>query len=270
MQNLFVVNGRAYVCDNRTNLCMLPLPFDTSRREVAVRVLVLHNRYRQHGGEDAVATSEVALLQKNGIHVRFLETNNDTGDGEDLRGAVRLALDSSWSRQQYERLRAVCREFRPDIAHVHNFWLRFTPAVHAACHSQNVPTVQTLHNFRLFCVNAQLQRNGHKCEDCLGRSPWRGVLLRCYRESFVASALAARMIAVNRARGTWSRQVNCFIALSEHSRRLYLAGGIPPSKLRVKPNFVEDRGTPSKLPSSSTSFLFVGRLSTEKGVSSLL
>jgi len=235
-----------------------------------MKVLVLHNRYRRYGGEDAVAEAEMELLRANGVEVWHMDADNQVDGRVKLQGGLALALHSHWSKTSYERVRAVCREFRPDVAHVHNFWLRLTPAVHAACFDEGVPTVQTLHNFRLFCVNAQFQRNGHKCEDCLGGSPWLGVARRCYRGSFLASAAVARMISANRVRGTWTRHVSAFIALSQHSRKLFIAGGIPATRIHIKPNFVEDKGRGRTQPSASRRFIFVGRLSPEKGVHELL
>jgi glycosyltransferase involved in cell wall biosynthesis len=236
----------------------------------AMRVLFIHNRYRQYGGEDAVAAAEANLLRGNGMNVFCLDAGNDVDPGVSITGTLALALHSHWSRASYRRVREICEEFRPDVAHVHNFWMRLTPAVHAACWDAGVPTVQTLHNFRLFCTNAQFQRSGYVCQDCLGKLPWRGVVRRCYRHSFFASAAVARMIVASRARGTWTEQVSAFIALSEHSRRLFIAGGIPEARIRFKPNFIEDSATASIPPSHSRQFLFIGRLSEEKGVACLL
>jgi glycosyltransferase involved in cell wall biosynthesis len=235
-----------------------------------MRVLILHNRYRQHGGEDAVAEAETDLLRSRGVEVLRLDADNDADPRVELKGAFGLAFKSHWSNESYRGVREICREFRPDIAHVHNFWLRLTPSVHAACHDAGVPTVQTLHNYRLFCTNAQFHRDGHRCEDCLGRVPWRGVVRRCYKNSLLASAAVARMIVSNRVRGTWMNGVDRFIALSEHSKRLFIEGGIPEDRIRIKPNFVPDAVRTRTPPSRSTDFLCVGRLSEEKGVDRLL
>lgn len=235
-----------------------------------MRVLILHNRYRQQGGEDAVAQAETDLLRSRGVEVLRLDADNEADPRVDLKGALGLALKSHWSSESYRGVREICREFRPDIAHVHNFWLRLTPSVHAACHDAGVPTVQTLHNYRLFCVSAQFHRDGHRCEDCLGRVPWRGVVRRCYKNSYLASAAAAHMIVSNRLRGTWINGVDSFIALSEYSRRLFVEGGIPEDRIRVKPNFVPDAIRNRIPPSQSSDFLCVGRLSEEKGVDRLL
>jgi len=235
-----------------------------------MRVLILHNRYRQHGGEDAVAEAETELLRSRGVEVLRLDAHNDADPRVDLKGALGLAFQSHWSNESYRGVREICREFRPDVAHVHNFWLRLTPSVHAACHDAGVPTVQTLHNYRLMCANAQFHRDGRRCEDCLGRIPWRGVVHRCYKDSFLASAAVAHMIVSNRLRGTWMKGVNTFIALSEHSRRLFVQGGIPEERIRIKPNFVPDAVRTRIPPSRSSDFLCVGRLSEEKGIDRLL
>jgi glycosyltransferase involved in cell wall biosynthesis len=158
----------------------------------------------------------------------------------------------------------------PDILHVHNFWTALTPSVHAAAHSEGVPTVQTLHNYRLLCTNSLLLRNNKPCVECVGKLPWRGIVHKCYRSSFASSAAVARMIVCNRARQTWHRHVNAFIALSQFSRCMLQAGGVPPDRLFVKPNFVEDPGETATQPSQSRTMAYAGRLSREKGVDGLL
>jgi glycosyltransferase involved in cell wall biosynthesis len=127
----------------------------------------------------------------------------------------------------------------------------------------------TLHNYRLLCANAMLFREGRVCEDCIGTSPWRAVPHRCYRNSMFASAVAATAIDIPRRLGVWD-DVDLFISLTEFARERFVAGGLPATKLLVKPNFVDDPGPRPNLPSTSNTVLFVGRLSTEKGVRTLL
>jgi glycosyltransferase involved in cell wall biosynthesis len=228
-----------------------------------MRILILHNRYRQAGGEDRVVQDECAMLSSQGHTVERIEFDNDNSPAQ-------LALNAAWSRRSRQEVAAVCARFQPDIAHVHNFWIRLSPAVHSACRSAGVPTVQTLHNYRLVCVNALLLRDGKICEDCLGRSPWRGVARRCYHDSLVPSAAVAAMIAVNRARHTWDTDVSAFVAPSRHCADTLVSGGIDARKLFVKPHFTPDPGEPSTPPSASNTALYIGRLSAEKGLPTLL
>jgi glycosyltransferase involved in cell wall biosynthesis len=225
-----------------------------------MKVLILHNRYRQPGGEDQVACAETQLLRERGVDVLEYAVDNDTVS----------PLATVWSRDSYRKVQEVCRHFRPDVAHVHNFWLKLTPSVHAACRESGAATVQTLHNFRLLCTNALFLRGSEVCEDCLGKTPWRGVMRRCYRDSFAASAGVAGMIVLNRRRGTWDRDVDAFIVLSEASRARFLAAGFSADRLFLKPNFVEDPGEPASLPSASDMVLCAGRMSPEKGFHVLL
>jgi glycosyltransferase involved in cell wall biosynthesis len=235
-----------------------------------MRVLVLHNHYREPGGEDVVARSECDLLRRQGVQVAEVEFEQETVRDPAIGDLVHLTRSAVWSRDSYDRVLRLCNQFRPDLAHVHNFWMKLSPSVHAACHDAGVPTVQTLHNFRLLCGNALLFREGHICEDCVGKSPWRGVAHRCYRDSWLASGAVATMIAINRWRRTWQKDVDAFIALSEHSRTRFVAGSIPQDKIFVKPNFAQEPSGVAGPPSTSKIIVFAGRLSQEKGLTTLL
>ena len=235
-----------------------------------MKVLLLHNRYRQLGGEDRVAALEACLLRRHGIDVVEPDFENVIPSRSRLQQTFELAAGSAWSAYSYERIRKLCAVYQPDVAHVHNFWLRMSPSVHAACRDASVPTVQSLHNYRIACVNALLLRNGRVCEACVGKVPWRGVVRRCYRGSFWASAAAAGMIVANQVRQTWTREAVAFVTPSDHSRGKLLAAGLPPARTFVKPNSVDDPGEPASAPSTSDYAVFLGRLSREKGVDVLL
>jgi glycosyltransferase involved in cell wall biosynthesis len=213
--------------------------------------------------------SEAQLLRSNGVEVREAVFDNESTTGDGVSGVVRIVLNCAWSWPAYARVIELCGLFRPDVVHVHNFWIRLSPSVHAASRKAGVPTVQTLHNFRLLCSNALLYRNGGPCEECIGKTQWRGVAHRCYRDSALASAAVATMNLVNRSRGTWEQEVDALIALSEHSMRKFAAGGLPGDRIFVKPNSIEDPGSPMA-PSLSKTLLYAGRLSPEKGVNELL
>ena len=235
-----------------------------------MKVLLLHNRYRQYGGEDAVVAAETQMLRNNGLTVFEARFDNDADPEHPWLHNARLALDSAWSSRSYRFVADLCEKYRPDVAHVHNFWLQLSPSVHAACQSARVPTVQTLHNYRLLCTNAQLLRQGKVCEDCVGKIPWRGVVRRCYGDSYLRSAATARMIVLNSRRKTWQRDVDAFVVMSEHARSRFAAGGLPVDRIFVKPNFMEDPGPPRSKPSASNIVLYLGRLSVEKGLTHLV
>jgi glycosyltransferase involved in cell wall biosynthesis len=132
-----------------------------------------------------------------------------------------------------------------------------------------VPVVQTLHNYRPLCVNGLFLRNGKTCEKCIGlRVPWPGVVYRCYRDSLGSSAAMALMQLSQRVFGTWWKDVDLFMAPSEFLRQKYVAAGFPGDRITVKPHFAKLE--PQTYDGDRRYALFVGRLSSEKGVHTLI
>jgi glycosyltransferase involved in cell wall biosynthesis len=231
-----------------------------------MRVLVVHNRYQQRGGEDAVAEDETALLRAAGHAVDTVLVSNDAIAG--FADKVRAALDIADGRLMRDVVAEAVRRFRPDVVHVHNFFPLLSPAVHARVRALGPATVQTLHNFRMTCAGATLLRDGAPCELCVGRSPLPGIVHRCYRGSLTGSAALAHMIAAHRRQGTWRRDVDRFIVLSRFAHDIFVRAGVPAERIVVKPNAVDDAAPADG--GARAGVLFVGRLSEEKGVRVLL
>jgi glycosyltransferase involved in cell wall biosynthesis len=228
-----------------------------------VNVIVVHNFYQQPGGEDQVFADETALLESRGHRVFRYTVHNDAIN---QTHALTIAGRSIWNRAAHAELRNLVIQQRANIVHFHNTFPMLSPAVYDAARSGGAAVVQTLHNYRLMCPSAIFFRDGHVCEDCQGKSvPWPGVLHKCYRDSFAASAVSATMLVVHRARGTYRHDVDAYIALTEFARGKFVDAGLPAEKIIVKPNFVwPDPGV------GGGYVLFVGRLSESKGVGTLL
>ena len=230
-----------------------------------MKILQVHNYYQQPGGEDQVFAAEGELLGRRGHTVFRFEAHND-----DVAQYGRLALAKAtvWNDESYERLRALLREHRPQILHVHNTLPLISPAAYYAAKREGVAVVQTLHNYRLLCPAATFFRDGHVCEDCLGKAfPWPAVAHACYRDR-AASSVVASMLAYHRARHTWRDAVDAYIALTPFSKEKFVEGGLPENKIFVKPNFLG--ADPGAGAGSGGYALFVGRLTEEKGLGTLL
>lgn len=232
-----------------------------------MRVLIAHNRYQQRGGEDVVVENELRLLASAGHEVRKLILSNDTiaSPLDKLLTLLRTASNPAG----VAAMKGAVAAFHPDLVHVHNFFPLLSPAIYRVCRQLGIPVVQTLHNYRPFCANARLLRQGKICQLCVKGSPYLGALHRCYRGSLPGSLGAARMIDVHRRRGTWLRDVDRYIAMTEFGRGVFIKAGFPGGLIDVKPNFADDPGPPiEKTPRKGV--LYVGRLSGEKGVDHLI
>jgi glycosyltransferase involved in cell wall biosynthesis len=231
-----------------------------------VKVLLVHNVYQQAGGEDAVFAAESRLLSARGHTVLHYTVHNDA-----VRemNPLTVGLRTIWSQRSYRDLRELIAAERPDVAHVHNTLPLVSPAVYYAAAAGGVPVVHTAHNYRVACPNGLFFRDNHCCTDCLGHAvPWPGVVHACYRNSRSATAAVAAMVSTHRMLGTWRSRVNAYIAPTQFARTLLIDAGLPPTKIVVKPHFVDpDPGAGERRGNYA---LFVGRLSSEKGVGTLL
>ena len=207
------------------------------------------------------------MLREAGFTVDLLETDNDAIDT--IAQKLKTALLVPYSLPARKLVADRIRHFQPDIVHVHNFFPALTPSIYDACRGARVPVVQTLHNYRLMCANGLLFRQGKVCTECLGHSfPLPAIHHGCYRNSRIGSAAVAAMIGVHRMRNTWTQRVIRFIALTEFARDLFTAEmGIPQDQIVVKPNATADPGLGD---GAGGYALYIGRLSEEKGIETLL
>jgi len=236
--------------------------------EGSLKIVLVHNTYQQPGGEDAVFEQERQMLEHAGHQViPYCRTNWDVESYKGMR-QLSLAKGTIWASDTRRNFLHLLQREKPDLAHVHNTFVLISPSIYSACCQAKVPVVQTLHNYRLMCPVGTFFRDGKVCEECVTSSLWQGVKHKCYPSSHSATAIVALMLATHRLRNTWNREISCFIALSEFARDKFVEGGLPREKILVKPNFVSP--DPGARTGNGDYALFVGRLSPEKGVGTIL
>jgi len=233
-----------------------------------VKVLLVHNAYQRPGGEDVVFAQEAQMLKNAGHEVILYQRSNwDVERYQGLR-KISLAKGTIWASDSRRDFLGLLQREKPDVVHVHNTFMMISPSIYSACGEVGVPVVQTLHNYRLLCPGATLFREGKVCEECVGHSFLPSVIHGCYHDSRSTTAVVAIMLTTHRQRGTYQNEVTSYVALTEFSRRKFIEGGLPAEKIFVKPNFVDP--DPGARTSDGEYALFVGRLSPEKRVSTVL
>ena len=232
-----------------------------------MRLLLLHNQYKIRGGEDTVVESEIDLLRQHG---HIVETVIESNESIHFLNAIKIGMQAVYSNHSKNLIRKKIKSFKPDLVHVHNFFPKLSPSIYDACIAEAVPVVQTLHNFRTICANGIFLREGKSCELCLKGNAYQGFLHACYRDSHLASFPVARMIQAHRNKDTWNTKVNQFIALSNFSKNKFIEAGFSPEKISTKSNFLADPLASGAIAGKENFAVYVGRLSDEKGLHTLM
>ncbi len=229
-----------------------------------MRVLVLHSRYlSEHAsGENRSVDDEVRLLREAGHTVSVWQPSVT----DNRRSQVGRGLSAVWARSAAKTVRRLIGEHSPQVVHCHNLFPSLSPAVLREARGQGVPVLLSLRNHRLICLDGALLRDEAPCTVCVGRLPWRGVVHGCYRDSVLASGALATSLSVHRGVHSFD-MVSRFLPVSEFVRDTHARAGFPSERMRIKPNFA----WPSAVREGAGDyFLYLGRLSQEKGLATLL
>jgi len=234
-----------------------------------MRILMVHNYYQQRGGEDESVEQDIQLLRKYGHEVEFFSKHNDEINRYSPFDKSAMILSTTWSGRVYREFINEIKAFRPDVIHVQNFFPLISPSIYDAAKKFHIPVVQTLRNYRLMCCNGLFFRDGKVCELCINRIPLAGVRYGCYRNSRIQSLAVAMLIAHHRLFQTWQNKVSRFITLGNFAKEKFVKGGLPALKISIRPNFLQNVPEYSGMKREGFA-LFVGRLSAEKGIQTLL
>jgi len=231
-----------------------------------MKILIIHNRYQSNniGGEDIVYENELLFLQKKlGCeNVYSYEVSND-----DIN-KFKLLFEIWFSNEHYKKVRAIVKENRIDLVHVHNFFPLLTPSVFKAAKDEGAKVVHTLHNYRLWCISGIFFRDGYGiCEKCSGGEfSLFGVLNKCYRKSMLQSIVAQMAFWFYKTTKIFDN-IDYFFVLTKFQKAKVKSLGIHEQKIILKPNSFD---MPFDIQKEKNGYIYVGRLEEAKGVYELL
>lgn len=248
------------------------------------RVIVSNKFYYNRGGDCVAAMALEELLKAKGHPVAFFcmqypqnfpseweqyfpsEVRFDGGLTDKLKATGRI-FSSGEVKRKFNKL---VDTFKPDVLHMNNVHSYLSPLIGEIAHRKGIKVVWTLHDYKLVCPSYSCLREGKPCTLCVDRGVSNVLTKRCMKGS-VAASLMAYAEALYWSKKRMDRNTDTYIAPSDCMKKLMVRGGFEEEKITVVPNFTNreypDAGTTHE---KEDYYCYVGRLSTEKGIRTLV
>lgn len=251
-----------------------------------MNILLINTFHYNRGGDSIYNFNLASLLEKNNhrvIHFAMKHKINFKSEFEKyfvpeidyfemlkkrkFFSGLKSIKRSIWYNKSQTNLRMLLKEYKVDIAHLQNIRGHITTSILPVLKEYEIPVVWTLHDFFLLCPNSSFYSKNIICEKCRGGKYYNVLLNKCRKDSYLASLLVMFEEYFIHNSGVLNL-VDKFICPSEFMHKKFIEQGFPENKMVRIPNFAEKfEFSDFKYPSN---FLYVGRLSFEKGVKTLL
>ena len=238
-----------------------------------MRILIVHNFYARSApsGENKVVEDEIQMLKNFGNEVETFFIFNDKIRELGIWGKLLASFSYIFNIRTLFQFRSKVKKFQPDIIHVHNIFPLISPSIFYFINIKK-PFFYTLHNYRLFCANALPYKSGKICTKCIdNNSVLPSLINSCYRNSFFSTLPISISIFIhNHILSTWKTKISGYIVFSEYQKNLILKTGINKDKVFIKTNFTQPLLNKISWHNRSNYILYVGRLTDEKGINTLI
>lgn len=230
------------------------------------KILVIHNTYREKGGEDIVVENEIKILKQKYIVKELVFDNNISNKFlQAFYFLINLNLESK------KILKETLKNFKPDLVYVHNTWFKASNVIFQVLKKNNINTLIKLHNFRYNCTKSYLIKNHIKrnnfCQACSIERDNFKIFNKYYENSYFKSFLVCRF-GVKYFSYLKNSNFNITV-LTEHHKRFLQELGFNIKKVNISPNFLQIINTnPEK--KNEEYLVYAGRISKEKGVKELI
>ncbi len=255
-----------------------------------MRILLVNKFYYPRGGDCIYTINLESLLKKHGhetaIFAMDYHRNIETPWKKYFPSEVRFRMgpkiiDSMLrpfgTKEVKEKYNAILDDFHPDVVHLNNIHSQLSPIVAELAHQRGINVVWTLHDYKLLCPRYDCMRNdGTSCDDCFANHNFsekkqkRNVLKnKCMKNSYLASYIAYKEAL------TWNRErlennTDAYICPSHFMAARMKEGGFKSEKLHAHTNFINvDKCCVNDF-SKENYYCYVGRLSKEKGIKTLI
>lgn len=248
-----------------------------------MKILFANNFYYLRGGSERVFFDEMAMLERHGHEIaaysRHFNRNLPSAYSPYFSGPINyedvpllqkitVAAKMIYSAENRHSIGTLMDQFRPDLMHVHNITGRLTTSILDAARVRRIPTVMTLHDSKLICPSYLMLHNGAVCDACNGSRFYHCLRKRCHKGSLMASLVYTTEAYLSRLCKKYD-MITSFLCPSQFLLEKHAQAGIAHDRLVHLPNCM-DVTSSEACPAAGNYLLFAGRLSHEKGVTTLL
>lgn len=180
---------------------------------------------------------------------------------------IKMGLRALYNREAARNLEQLIKDFKPDVAHLHNIYHQLSPSVIYVLKKHKIPMIMTLHDYKLICPNYKLFHQEKVTFRGCGKKYYQCFLDKCIKNSWSKSLLAVVEVYLHNKILRTYQKVDYFIAPSQFMKKICVRFNVPREKIKVIPNFIvpkiQEQGVRENIP---LYILYFGRLSEEKGV----
>ena len=257
------------------------------KKQLHYKILLVNNFYYNRGGDCTYLFSLKKLLEeKRHKIIVFSMCHPQNFDSEyskhfvsninyeeeikniSFSSGLKVLKRTIYSREAKKKIEDLIKKEKPDIVHLQNIHHHITPSILYSFKKHRIPIVWTLHDYILICPNLSFLDHGKICERCKKRKYFWSSIVKCKKDSFLASTVAAVETSIHKIMNIY-RMVDIFITPSEFLRKKFIEYGFNKEKLIHLNNFIYV-GLDNEERDVDDYFLYVGRISEEKGIKTLV
>lgn len=250
-----------------------------------MKILMINKFYYFRGGSEHYVFELSKLLESYGHQVVFFsmqdERNIKSKFSEYFIKKVDLQkfnliniIKFFYNYEAVKKLKKIIKDEKPEVAHLHNIAHQISPAIIKVLRKNNIPIVQTLHDYKIICPNYRLYSRRQICQLCRGGKYYNCFFRKCLHNSWLKSFLGMLEAYLNNKIFKYYDLVDLFIAPSQFMKDVCIRFGIAENKIKVIYNFIDVTAlTNDNLANKKEEpeyILYFGRLSQEKGIGILL
>ena len=215
--------------------------------------------------EFSMADEKNEASKSSGYFIKSINFSKREGVFKDLKKACHLL----YSTEAKNKLTALIKKAKPDIAHLHNIRFQLTPAIIKVLNKSKIPVVWTMHDYQLICPNYLLFTQNKVCERCKKYKYYNCFKYNCLKNSRPMSFLAMLEMYLHKIILKSYAKIDLLIAPSKFMQAKLAEWGIEAKKIKqlYYSLDLEKSGQETEL---GQDLLYFGRLNKEKGLETLL